>query len=72
MDSFLKKECDLEFFHKNGFIRKKCSSCGAHYWTLDRNSNVCGDQPCAKFSFIGKPLGKKPLSLSEVRESYLS
>ncbi len=72
MDSFLKKECDLEFFHKNGFIRKKCSSCGAHYWTLDRNSNVCGDQPCVKFSFIGKPLGKKPLSLSEVRESFLS
>ena len=72
MDSFLKQECDLEFFHKNGFIRKKCSSCGAHYWTLDKKSNVCGDQPCVKFSFIGKPLGKKPLSLAEVRESFLS
>lgn len=72
MDSFLKKECDLKFFHKNGFIRKKCSSCGAHYWTLDKNSKLCGDQPCVKFSFIGNPFGKKPLSLSEVRESFLS
>ena len=72
MDSFLQKECDLKFFHKNGFIRKKCSSCGAYYWTLDNDSKFCGDQPCVKFSFIGKPLGKKPLSLSEVRESFLS
>ena len=72
MSSFLQKECDLKFFHKNGFIRKKCSSCGAHYWTLDKESKFCGDQPCVKFSFIGKPFGKKPLSLSEVRESFLS
>ena len=72
MGSFLQKECDLKFFHKNGYIRKKCSSCGAHYWTLDKDSKLCGDKPCVEFSFIGKPLGKKPLSLSEVRESFLS
>lgn len=72
MDSFLQKECDLQFFHKNGFMRKKCSSCGAHYWTLDKDSKLCGDQPCVEFSFIGKPVGKKPFSLSEVRESFLS
>jgi alanyl-tRNA synthetase len=72
MSSFLQKECDLKFFHKNGFIRKKCSTCGAHYWTLDKDSKFCGDQPCVRFSFIGKPLGKKSLSLSEVRESFLS
>ena len=71
MESFLKKECDLQFFHKNGFIRKKCSSCGSYYWTLDKNSMLCGDQPCVKFSFIGRPLGKNSLSLSEVRESFL-
>jgi alanyl-tRNA synthetase len=72
MDSFLQKECDLQFFHKNGFMRKKCSSCGAHYWTLDKDSKLCGDQPCVEFSFIGKPIGKKPFSLSEIRESFLS
>jgi len=72
MDLFLKKELNLKYFHKNGFIRKKCSSCGAFYWTLDKNSKLCGDQPCVKFSFIKNPLGKKPFSLSEVRESFLS
>ncbi len=72
MDLFLQKECDLKFFHKNGFVRKKCLSCGAYFWTLDKSSKLCGDQPCVKFSFIGKPVGKKPLSLSEVRESFLS
>ena len=72
MDSFLKKECDLKFFHNNGYYRKKCLSCGSYYWTLDETSKLCGDQPCVEFSFIGNPLGKKPLSLSEVRESFLS
>jgi len=72
MSSFLQKECDLKYFHKNGYVRKKCSSCGAHYWTLNKNSKLCGDQPCVEFSFIGKPLGKKPLTLSEIRESFLS
>jgi len=72
MDSYLKKECDLKFFHNNGFIRKQCISCGAYFWTLNEDTNICGDQPCINFSFIGKPLGKKPLSLGEVRDSFLS
>jgi len=72
MDSFLQKECDLKFFNKNGFIRKKCSSCNAYFWTLDKDTQLCGDRPCVEFSFIGKPMGKKPLSLSEVRSSFLS
>jgi alanyl-tRNA synthetase len=72
MSSFLQKECDLKFFHDNGFVRKKCSSCGSYYWTIDKNSKLCGDRPCVEFSFIDKPLGRKPLTLSEVRESFLS
>ena len=72
MESFLKKECDLNFFHSNNYFRKKCSKCGAYFWTLNKNAKICGDKPCAKFSFIGKPFGKKPFSLSEVRESFLS
>jgi alanyl-tRNA synthetase len=71
MDSFLQKECDLKYFRDNGFIRKKCTCCNAYYWTLDKNSELCGDKPCVEFSFIGSPLGKKPFSLSEVRESFL-
>ena len=72
MDLYLRKECDLEFFHNNGFIRKQCTSCGAYFWTLNDEIEVCGDQPCINFSFIRKPLGKKPLSLGEVREGFLS
>ncbi len=72
MSEFLKKQCDLEYFHKNGYFRKKCEKCGDYYWTLDKDSKTCGDQPCVPFSFIGKPAGKKPLTLSEVRESFLS
>jgi len=72
MDSFLKKECDLKFFHYNGFVRKKCHSCGNYFWTLDKNIKLCGDQPCVEFSFIGKPLGKKSFSITEIRESFLS
>jgi alanyl-tRNA synthetase len=72
MESFLKKECDLKIFHSNNYIRKKCTKCGAYFWTLDKDADICGDKPCTKFSFIGKPFGKKPLSLSDVRESFLS
>jgi len=71
MESFLKKECDLKIFHSNNYIRKKCTKCGAYFWTLDKDAEICGDKPCAKFSFIGKPFGKKKFSLSEVRESFL-
>ncbi len=72
MSDFLEKECDLKYFHDNKYFRKKCKKCGDFYWTLNKDSNICGDQPCVPFGFIGKPSGKKPLTLSEVRESFLS
>jgi len=72
MSSFLQKECDLKYFHNNNYVRKKCKSCGSYYWTLDKKSELCGDRPCVEFSFIGKPLGKKPLSLKDVRNSFLN
>ena len=71
-ESNMQKEYDLEFFHINGFQRKKCKVCGDYFWTLDPHTECCGDQPCVKFSFIGKSLVKKPLTLAEVRESFLS
>ena len=56
IDALLKKECNLQFFHNNDYIRKKCTSCGSYFWTLDRKSSLCGDQPCVEFNFINKPL----------------
>jgi len=68
----MQKEYDLQFFHTNGYIRKKCKTCGDYFWTLDNHTEFCGDQPCVKFNFIGNSLAKKPLTLVDVRESFLS
>ncbi len=72
IESILKQECDLDFFHKNGYVRKKCKSCGNYFWTLNISTDLCGDQPCVNFSFIENPSTKKSFSLSEVRVSFLS
>jgi len=72
IDALLKPECNLQFFHYNGYIRKKCRSCRAYFWTLDSDAELCGDQPCVEFNFIDNPITKKSFSLAEVRESFLS
>jgi alanyl-tRNA synthetase len=71
-ESTMQKEYDLQFFHTNGYLRKKCKACGDYFWTLDTHTEFCGDQPCVKFNFIGNTLAKKPLNLAEVREGFLS
>jgi alanyl-tRNA synthetase len=71
-DATMQQEYDLRFFHTNGYTRKRCKSCGDYFWTLDPSSECCGDQPCVPFSFIGRPIAKKPLALAEVREGFLS
>ncbi len=72
IDALLKKECELAFFHKNGYVRKKCISCGSHFWTLDITAEKCGDQPCVPFSFLDKPLTRKKLTIPEVRNHFLT
>jgi alanyl-tRNA synthetase len=66
------KEYDLAFFHDHGYHRKKCSSCGDYFWTLNPDQQLCGDKPCVDYSFIGTPLAKRPLSLTDVRNAFLS
>lgn len=72
MNEFLKKQLDLQYFHDHGYTRKKCSKCGAYFWTLDPSMEKCGDQPCVPFHFIGNPIGKKKLTLREVRNAFLT
>jgi alanyl-tRNA synthetase len=72
VDTTMQKEYDLQYFHTNGYIRKKCKTCGDYFWTLDPTSEYCGDQPCVPFTFIGNPIAKKPLTLTDVREGFLS
>jgi alanyl-tRNA synthetase len=71
-ESTMQKEYDLQFFHTNGYCRKKCKACGDYFWTLDAKTEFCGDQPCVRYSFIGNSIAKKPLTLAEVREGFLS
>ena len=64
-------EFKVEFFISNGFRRGQCTKCGRHFWTLS-DEETCGESPCVEYSFIGKPLFKKGLSLHDMRESFLS
>jgi len=62
----------LRFFLENGFIRKECSHCGRHFWTLDPDAALCGDSPCVPYSFIGDPPTKRKFTVAEMREAFLS
>ncbi|RLI24069.1 MAG: alanine--tRNA ligase, partial [Candidatus Hecatellales archaeon] len=42
------------------------------FWTLNPEAELCGDQPCVAYSFIGNPPTSKPLNLQEAREKFLS
>ncbi len=72
INELLRQECDLKFFFTNGYTRKKCESCGAYFWTQDPKATLCGDRPCVPFSFLEQSPAKKPLSLSEVRNKFIS
>ena len=71
IQELLKQECDLSFFHDNGYIRKQCPKCNDYYWTLDPNSTTCGDRPCVDYSFIGKTITPQKLTLAEVRNHFI-
>jgi alanyl-tRNA synthetase len=49
----------VDLFRREGFSRKTCQSCGKYFWTLDEGRNVCDDQPCSAYSFIGSPPTRK-------------
>ena len=51
----------VDLFKREGFVRKKCESCGRHFWTLDAKRTRCDDQPCSPYSFIGDPITDKKL-----------
>ncbi|RQD81076.1 MAG: alanine--tRNA ligase [Methanocalculus sp. MSAO_Arc1] len=67
----LSEEYELEYFRVNGFTRRICSSCGAAFWTLDPDRELCGDAPCEPYQFIGNPVFS-PHSPDEMRETFLS
>jgi alanyl-tRNA synthetase len=66
------KEFAVPFFKENGFVRKQCECCKGYFWTQRSDERFCGDSPCVQYSFIGKPPAKKPYSIHEMRELFLS
>ncbi|RBI63207.1 alanine--tRNA ligase [halophilic archaeon] len=70
--SELEEEYRLEYFEDNDFVRKECSECGDHFWTRDHDRTTCGEPPCEEYSFIDNPGFDEELSLTEMREAFLS
>jgi len=70
--SDLEAEYRLDYFEEEGFERKECPSCGAHFWTRDADRELCGEPPCEDYSFIDDPGFPEAHSLSEMREAFLS
>lgn len=66
------KEFAVPFFTENGFVRKQCLSCKSYFWTQNPDEKYCGDSPCVRYSFIGKPPARKPYSIHDMRELFLS
>ncbi len=53
-----KKHYNLKFFKDKGFQRKKCSSCGVNFWSVDSSRKTCADASCVGYDFIGKSTKK--------------
>lgn len=70
--SQLEEEYRLDYFEENGFVRKECSECGAHFWTRDHDRKTCGEPPCEEYGFIDNPSFDETYSLTEMREAFLS
>ncbi|MDV0444384.1 alanine--tRNA ligase [Methanorbis rubei] len=67
----LENEYQLDYFKREGFVRKICKKCGMPFWTRDPEREICGDAPCEPYQFIGNPLFKRH-TVEEMREAYLS
>ncbi|GAB6879232.1 alanine--tRNA ligase [Halorubrum gandharaense] len=70
--SDLEAEYRLDYFEEEGFVRKECPDCGVHFWTRDADRELCGEPPCADYSFIDDPGFPESYSLTEMREEFLS
>ncbi|MEF8831903.1 MAG: alanine--tRNA ligase [Candidatus Thermoplasmatota archaeon] len=65
------EEYQFDYFAENDFVRKKCSECGSHFWTLDEDMETCQDAPCTEFDFIGDPPTDRSFSVEEMRQFFI-
>jgi alanyl-tRNA synthetase len=66
------KEFAVPFFKENGFVRRQCECCKGFFWTQKLDEKYCGDSPCVQYSFIGHSPAKRPYSIHDMRELFLS
>ncbi len=72
---FSEEEYHLPFFDEYGYVRKRCPRCGEYFWTMNADQELCGESTthgCADYTFIKNPPTRKPYSLQEMREAFLS
>ncbi len=65
------EEYRLTYFEEHGFVRKRCSECGSHFWTLEEGMETCQDAPCTEFGFIGDPPTERTFSVGEMRDLFI-
>ncbi len=70
--SELEQEYRLDYFEEEDFVRRECSSCGAHFWTRDHDRERCGEPPCEDYRFIDNPSFDEEHTLETMREAFLS
>ncbi len=70
--SELEEEYRLDYFETEGFHRKECPDCGAHFWTRDADRVTCGEPPCEDYSFIDDAGFGEEFDLTGMRETFLS
>jgi len=68
----LEEEYRLDYFEEEEMVRRECPSCGDHFWTRDRDREVCGEPPCGEYTFIDDPGFDRAFTLEEMREEFLS
>jgi alanyl-tRNA synthetase len=72
---FPAEEYALPFFKEQGFVRKRCPTCGEYFWTQNPKQENCGESTsdgCTCYTFLKDPPTRNRYSLPEMREAFLS
>ncbi|MCW4046633.1 MAG: alanine--tRNA ligase [Candidatus Bathyarchaeota archaeon] len=75
MKQFPPEEYALPFFKEQGFVRKRCPTCGEYFWTQNPEQENCGESTsdgCTCYTFLKNPPTRRSYSLPEMRETFLS
>jgi len=75
LKQFPAEEYALPFFKEQGFMRKRCPTCGEYFWTQNPEQENCGESTsdgCTCYTFLKNPPTRKSYTFPEMREAFLS